>query len=270
MDEGMYFIAADIQNEIPEKSWSLKNFAFQRVLQKGYAALVTLAFHVESKKQFVLKIYNAHKLNKRTYQQIRREIKIQSKLCHPNIVKMYAAWSEGFQIIIAFEYCQKGDVFHLLTKTPYKTLPPIMDNIVKPMLDAIDYLHMLGYLHRDIKPENIFIGADNKIKLGDFGLAIDTLEERPQTRVGTVEFMAPEVSRHSKEYRIAEGVSYGFGADIWSLGILVKEIVECCIPFYTENPKFLEFIDKCLVEDPKHRATIKELISHDWMDSKNY
>lgn len=57
---------------------------------------------------------------------------------------------------------------------------------------------MQGIIHRDIKPENILLKADGSIKLADFGLSIDATCERPVTRAGTLDYMAPEVtSRHT-------------------------------------------------------------------------
>ena len=53
-----------------------------------------------------------------------------------------------------------------------------------------------GIIHRDIKPENILLMADRRIKLADFGLSIDATCERPVTRAGTLDYMAPEVIFH--------------------------------------------------------------------------
>ena len=55
-------------------------------------------------------------------------------------------------------------------------------------------LVMQGIIHRDIKPENILLTADKAVKLADFGLSIDASEERPVTRAGTLDYMAPEVN----------------------------------------------------------------------------
>jgi aurora kinase len=69
---------------------------------------------------------------------------------------------------------------------------------------VLDSLHSRGIIHRDIKPENIFFEEDGKLVLGDFGLAIDCNKDRPCSRVGTQDYMAPEVSRVGCTHRGSE------------------------------------------------------------------
>lgn len=65
--------------------------------------------------------------------------------------------------------------------------------VVAPLLKVLHSLHQLGIIHRDIKPENIFFENNGTLRLGDFGLAINAAKERPISRVGTLDYMAPEV-----------------------------------------------------------------------------
>jgi serine/threonine protein kinase len=64
---------------------------------------------------------------------------------------------------------------------------------MRPLLAIISSLHSLGIVHRDIKPENIFINTAGQIQLGDFGLAVCKHYDRMTERVGTLDYMAPEV-----------------------------------------------------------------------------
>ncbi len=64
--------------------------------------------------------------------------------------------------------------------------------MLRPALLALRYMHAQGVVHRDIKPENILVTATS-IKLADFGLSINADQERPVTRAGTLDYMAPEV-----------------------------------------------------------------------------
>lgn len=70
----------------------------------------------------------------------------------------------------------------------------VVKNVIAPFLATMAHLHARGILHRDIKPENILLTDKGEIKLADFGLAIDTVREKPMSRVGTLDYMAPEVS----------------------------------------------------------------------------
>lgn len=65
--------------------------------------------------------------------------------------------------------------------------------VIIPLLKVLHSLHELCIIHRDIKPENIFFDAAGALCLGDFGLAINKQSDRPTSRVGTVDYMAPEV-----------------------------------------------------------------------------
>jgi len=69
-------------------------------------------------------------------------------------------------------------------------LPP--EQVIRSALLALNYMHSQGVVHRDIKPENILV-AGSSIKLADFGLSINAEHERPVTRAGTLDYMAPEV-----------------------------------------------------------------------------
>ena len=65
-------------------------------------------------------------------------------------------------------------------------------------------LGLQGIIHRDIKPENILLMADKSIKLADFGLSIDATSERPVTRAGTLDYMAPEVTFKSHAFQCSK------------------------------------------------------------------
>jgi len=94
---------------------------------------------------------------------------------------------------------------------------------MKKLVRAINHCHANGVVHRDIKPENIMIGADNEIKLIDFGLSkIDKSKNQHLTTIaGTPYYMAPEV---------LEG-DYNNKCDIWSLGVLMYVLLSGYLPF---------------------------------------
>ena len=92
-----------------------------------------------------------------------------------------------------------GDLYAELARHGgYMLEAHVVKNVMAPFLTAIRLLHSRGILHRDIKPENILLSALGEIKLADFGLAIDTVREKPMSRVGTLDYMPPEVQQEFK------------------------------------------------------------------------
>jgi serine/threonine protein kinase len=83
----------------------------------------------------------------------------------------------------------------------------------------LNYLHENFIIHRDIKSDNILLGSDGRIKLADFGYAAQLTQERVNrtSKVGTVCWMAPEVIKGKKAYTNK--------ADVWSLGIMLIELI---------------------------------------------
>jgi serine/threonine protein kinase len=161
---------------------------------------------------------------------------------------------------------------------------------VEPVLQALAYMHNKGILHRDIKPENLLIakeGGDEVVKIADFGLCIDSLEERPTSRVGTVEYMAPEVAvRTSRNGDGSPGNPrrpYGVSADVWSVGVLIHELLTgvtpsdvaqpgggCKTPVSTDGmsrPEYVsesawDLISSCLRNAACDRPSVSQLLRH--------
>ncbi len=69
-----------------------------------------------------------------------------------------------------------------------------MRQVIAPLLQTLEVVHQRGVIHRDIKPENLLVSEGGGVKLGDWGLAINQLQEKAYSRVGTLDYMAPEVS----------------------------------------------------------------------------
>ena len=98
------------------------------------------------------------------------------------------------------------------------------------LLDALDHVHAQRYLHRDIKPENIFLHKGHAY-LGDFGISKKCGESmQAQSLAGTDEYMAPEVFRNPSDTGW-----YDHRADLYSLGLVLYEMVEKNLPYYTEG-----------------------------------
>ncbi|WAR20089.1 PAKM-like protein [Mya arenaria] len=121
---------------------------------------------------------------------------------HPHIVDMYDSFLVGDELWVVME----------LDETQIAT-------VCKACLKALAFLHSNGVIHRDIKSDSILLQHDGKVKLSDFGFCAQVSQDLPKRKslVGTPYWMAPEVISR---------LPYGPEVDIWSLGIMVIEMID--------------------------------------------
>lgn len=127
---------------------------------------------------------------------IKEEVKILTKLDHPNIVKYYETYDDVKYMYLVMEYCPGGELFDKIANQKNQMFSEKeAAHIMKKLIRAINHCHASGVVHRDIKPENIMIGKDGELKLIDFGLSrrVAGLNTTMTTIAGTPYYMAPEV-----------------------------------------------------------------------------
>ena len=267
-----------------DKKYDINNFSkviediFPKQLGSGSFGRVFLVSHNETKQLFAQKVIDKRKLlmSYGKLDIIYNEINIHSKLDHENIIKLYNFNEDNENINIIMEYAPNGNLYELITKektgfSEYKAFEYFIQ-----VVNAVYYLQNNNIIHRDIKPENILIGDDNKIKLCDFGWAKELTLENRSTFCGTVEYMAPE---------IVGSENYDYGVDIWSLGILLYELLYGHSPFKANTNKNVilnikshelnfddtnktvsksckDLIQKILNNNPQKRYKIKDILDH--------
>ncbi|KAL3131330.1 hypothetical protein ABBQ38_000618 [Trebouxia sp. C0009 RCD-2024] len=184
-----------------------------------------------------------------------------------------------------------GDLYEELKKTGGRFAEArTAADVLRPCISALMYLHSQGIIHRDIKPENILLMADGSIKLADFGLSIDATCERPVTRAGTLDYMAPEVLLCPDKSRPQENkdkVLLGYTAlvDAWAMGILAYELVVGRPPFEKQSraatyehimyrrpefpanmsPDAKDFVFSALTKAARKRPALANMLSHPWL-----
>ena len=157
-------------------------------------------------------------------ERFRREAKIQARMNHPNIAHLYSFFKDGDSFYIVMEFVD-GTPFSRLMPMPW---PQALAMFLE-ILEGLEYAHSLGVLHRDLKPDNIMAGPKGEVKIMDFGIAHvlgSVRQTREQNLVGTLSYICPELIS-SKEISPR--------SDIYSLGILLFEIISGKLPFTAEN-----------------------------------
>lgn len=120
------------------------------------------------------------------------EIKLHSKLDHPNIVKFYGFYEEKEHICLVLEYLHGGTLFDYMNEVGTLSTREAL-TFLREIIEALDYVHEKGICHRDIKPENIVISSSTGLaKLCDFGWSAVTETPR-STFCGTLDYASPEI-----------------------------------------------------------------------------
>ncbi len=194
-------------------------------LGAGGMGIVYRAFDIELRREVALKRLRPEvAASARVLERFRNEAKLQGRLNHPNIAQLYSVVQTDDAFGIVMELVD-GAMARNLLPLPWQAALAV----IHQTLDAIGYAHNLGVLHRDIKPENILVDRRGTVKVMDFGIAYALGSERmtrEKSIVGTLEYMSPE--------RI-QGRSMDGRSDIYSLGILLFELVSGRLPFHTDS-----------------------------------
>src|SRR5215217_6936726 len=162
-------------------------------------------------------------------ERFRREAQSAAGLSHPNIVSIYdRGRSEDGAYYIAMEYVPRGTLKDRILRDGALE-PGMAAGVALQIADALQAAHESGVIHRDIKPQNVLITKTGDIKVTDFGIARATSFPLTATSavLGTAGYMSPEQ---------AMGEPVGQGSDLYSLGVVLYEMLTGDIPFRAESP----------------------------------
>lgn len=245
-----------------------------KALGQGAFGEVFKVRHKVSGKNFAIKVIQKKKIiEKRMLGQVRREIRIMYSINHPNIISLFSHFEDSNNFYLILELAEGGQLYKKLKL--YKTFSEaVAAQYMREVCIAVQYLHskLPPIIHRDIKPENILLDSDGKAKLGDFGWS-NFFDEERDTFCGTLEYLAPEM---------IERKGHGVPLDVWSLGVLLFELLAGVSPFYSRTPAEVyhkikkgkinfpksfpllakDLVKRLLQTDPDKRLTVEMILEH--------
>jgi len=193
-------------------------------------------------------------VNEKAIERFRNELKFARKISHRNVCRMYDLGEEGFFHYITMEHVEGEDLKRFIRRagrlTPTKSL-----SIAIQVCEGLGEAHRLGVVHRDLKPQNIMIDKEGNARIMDFGIARFHEAEGVTgsgVMIGTPEYMSPEQ---------AELKEIDKRSDIYSLGVILYEMVSGRVPFEGATP--LSVAMKHKAEKPRDIRELRPHISPD-------
>uniref|UniRef100_A0AAY4EL89 Ribosomal protein S6 kinase n=1 Tax=Denticeps clupeoides TaxID=299321 RepID=A0AAY4EL89_9TELE len=195
----------------------------------GKVFLVRKIKGIDTGQLYAMKVLKKATLKVRDRVRSKMERDILAEVNHPFIVKLHYAFQTEGKLYLILDFLRGGDLFTRLSKEVMFTEEDVKFYLAELAL-ALDHLHSLGIIYRDLKPENILLDEEGHIKITDFGLSKEAIDndKRAYSFCGTIEYMAPEVVNRRGHTQ---------SADWWSFGVLMFEMLTGSLPFQGKNRK---------------------------------
>src|ERR671924_909317 len=222
-----------------------------RKLGAGGMANVYLAEDEVLGRRVAIKILNdRHAGDDQFVERFRREAKNAASLSHPNIVSIYDRGEAEGTYYIAMEYLDGRSLKELIVSRGPAPVNVAID-YAQQILAALRFAHRHGIVHRDIKPHNVLVDAEGRLKVTDFGIARAGASQMTEVGsiIGTAQYLSPEQ---------AKGAGVDQTSDLYSVGIVLYELLTGVVPFSGETPVEIAMKHLSAVPDPpsSHRSEI--------------
>nr|CCA26378.1 RPS6 protein kinase putative [Albugo laibachii Nc14] len=253
----MFGPSSRFKHEAHKDKVTLDDFKLIKVIGKGSFGKVLLVRKLDSGFLYAMKVLRKENIIKRNQvEHTRTERHVLGYVRHPFIVGMNYAFQTAEKLYFVLDYCAGGELFFHLGKV--QRFPQARARFYAAEITlAIEYVHNLGIIYRDLKPENVLLDANGHIRLTDFGLSKEGIQDDfsgANSFCGTPEYLAPEILNRS---------GHGRAVDWWSLGALLYEMLTGLPPFYCrDRDKLFEKIRKGDLSYPKYlSSSAKDLLN---------
>ncbi len=213
---------------VPDKPRTLaERYSLETLIGSGGYAQVWRAYDLQLHRHVAVKVPKPSRtLTNEQVEEVLTEARQIARLRHPNIITVHDVVREGAGFFLVTDLIDGETLADRLKRGPL--LPADAVRLLAEVARVIDYAHGQGVIHRDLKPANIFLDKAGRPHVGDFGLArsredlIDGSDRR-----GTLAYSSPEQ---------LEGKPLDGRSDIWSLGVILYEMLTGRLPFADDNP----------------------------------
>ncbi|EPY52665.1 STE/STE20/PAKA protein kinase Shk2 [Schizosaccharomyces cryophilus OY26] len=276
--QAMEILKVSVTPKDPNLIFSIKHKLGQGASGSVYLAKVKAGNQVYKDELVAVKSMDLHFQNRKEL--ILNEITVMRESFHPNIVSFLDAFLiKDRHLWVIMEYMNAGSLTNIIQQ--HKLTEEHVARICLEICKGIQHLHARNVIHRDIKSDNVLLDKQGNIKITDFGFCARLMDRSHKrvTMVGTPYWMAPEIIKQQK---------YGTKVDIWSLGIMIIEMLENEPPYLREDPikalymiaktgapslkkpelvskELHSFLNSCLNSETIFRATAAELLNHTFL-----
>jgi len=261
-----------------EPESKITDFEKEREIGKGGFGLVWKVIHKKTQKVYCIKVIEKKGIiEQKLVPQMNREIEIMYILNNPHCLRLKNHFEDDNNFYLVMPLASKGQLYRVLKKFR-KFDERTAAQILRETISALQYLHSFKppIIHRDIKPENLLLNEGGRVLLADYGWSNFNVEgDVRKTFCGTPEYIAPEMlMKKGHDTRV----------DIWSIGILMFELLSGYSPFVAKSnqelyqnirklkiqwpkdmpPLAKNLISKILKLNPLDRPSFEEILNHQW------